>query len=111
MANEKYNGWSNHATWNFQLWISNEEANYNYWLGRIQELLCFRETDNWSQHDIVSKISQDLSDWVEDDLPESIESEEGLGGFFRDALITIWKQVDFYEIVDQWTEDQIEAGY
>ena len=25
-----YNGWKNHATWNFALWIQNDEGFYNF---------------------------------------------------------------------------------
>ena len=26
----KYNGWTNFETWNFNLWITNEESDYNH---------------------------------------------------------------------------------
>ena len=31
----KYNGWSNYETWNFKLWLDNDEDTYN----RIKDLL------------------------------------------------------------------------
>lgn len=29
MADTRYNGWKNHATWNVALWIGNDEGLYN----------------------------------------------------------------------------------
>ena len=34
---ERYNGWTNYETWNWNLWITNEEGAYNYWLERAAE--------------------------------------------------------------------------
>ena len=35
--NRGYNGWSNYETWNFKLWLDNDEESYN--LKRTQRLV------------------------------------------------------------------------
>ena len=37
----KYNGWSNYETWNFKLWLDNDEDTYN----RTQRLVKDCEKD------------------------------------------------------------------
>lgn len=41
MTDTKYNGWTNHETWNVSLWIGNEQGSYEYWRETAQE--CYDE--------------------------------------------------------------------
>ena len=43
----KYNGWSNYETWNFKLWLDNEESVHNYIIGEIKKI---------KDHPITGKI-------------------------------------------------------
>ena len=43
----KYNGWSNYETWNFKLWLDNDEGVHNYIMDKIKKIS--------SQKDILSK--------------------------------------------------------
>lgn len=33
----EYNGWTNYATWNVNLWLTNDEGSYNYWMERARD--------------------------------------------------------------------------
>ena len=34
---KEYNGWTNYATWNVNLWLTNDEGSYNYWMERARD--------------------------------------------------------------------------
>ena len=34
----KYNAWSNYETWNFKLWLDNDQDVYNYIIDEIKKL-------------------------------------------------------------------------
>ena len=34
----KYNGWSNYETWNFKLWLDNDQDVHNYIIGEIKKI-------------------------------------------------------------------------
>ena len=34
----KYNGWSNYETWNFKLWLDNDEGVHNYIMDKIKKI-------------------------------------------------------------------------
>jgi Txe/YoeB family toxin of Txe-Axe toxin-antitoxin module len=46
-----YNGWANYETWNFKLWLDNDEASYK----RIQELV---KACNKDASTLASKLTE-----------------------------------------------------
>lgn len=34
---KEYNGWTNYPTWNVNLWLTNDEGSYNYWMERARD--------------------------------------------------------------------------
>ena len=68
MSDQTYNGWTNWETWNFKLWIDNEESSYN----SILEL-----AEGKDKHELVDE----LESWAYD-MREKME----VGfGFFADV--------------------------
>jgi hypothetical protein len=55
----KYNGWANYETWNFKLWLDNDEASYK----GIQELVKACNKD-------AGALASDLRELATEQAPE-----------------------------------------
>ena len=111
MGNNKYNGWTNWETWNFKLWIDNEESSYNAVL-EIAE----RVADQHSYSTVHSNppepcndcnysLSQELEEYAEDQR-RAVKVETG---FFADVCNSSIKEINFYEIAEAYLRD-LENG-
>ena len=89
----KYNGWTNYETWNFNLWITNEEPDYEYALE-----LAFD-----SEHEY--ELSKKLESWAEDMADDVLRSYEYAHGFIKDMVNSSVKEVNFYEVATHLWED------
>ena len=90
----EYNGWTNWETWNFKLWLDNDELSY-------REVLEMAE-DNKDGY----KLSLELESWAEMIL-EGILTEPG---FFADICFSAIKEIDFYEIAESYLLELKEGG-
>jgi len=80
-----YNGWTNWETWNFKLWIDNDEDTY-------------RKALNMARGKDAYQFSLALENWADNMLGE-------LGfdfGFFADVCNTSIKEVNFYEVAESY---------
>ncbi len=92
MTNE-YNGWTNYETWNFNLWITNTEADYGYALKMAFD--CQNEYD----------LSKRLEEWAIEMADNALNSHEYEHGFISDMVNSSIKQVNFYEVAKHlWDE-------
>jgi hypothetical protein len=92
----QWEGWSNHETWQVNLWIANEEPSYRFWRERAREVLRAHPGQG-------AKVANDaisaLADALEETLREQIaEGHERLPGFARDLLTTAFDEVNWREI-------------
>jgi len=83
-----YNGWTNYETWVINLWMRNDESQYNYWAEQAREALedsksAFRTSDLarklWKKH--------------REPLPK-------LSGFASDILSAALAEVDWHSIAE-----------
>ena len=90
---DKYNGWTNYETWNFNLWITNNEGDYRHALQLTEDSINKYE------------LSKDLEEWAEDMADDVLRSYEYAHGFIKDMVNTSIKEVNFYEVAEHlWDE-------
>ena len=90
MSSNKYNGWTNYETWNFNLWIRNKESDYVYALG-----IAFDSKDEY-------ELSKRLEEWAEE---MADDAERYAHGFIKDMVSSSIKEVNFYEVATHLWED------
>ena len=84
----KYNGWSNYETWNFKLWLDNDEFSYN----RARELA---KASNKNP----GALASDLRELATEEAPELKTS------FYSDVMMASVREVDYYEVAKSLLED------
>jgi len=106
----KYNGWTNYETWNFKLWLDNDEDLHNYIIGEIKKI---KEIGTSHIHE-VSEVSNFLRSYIEDNVPNlnvstRSQSVHGLmsdkNGFYNDILNAALRDINTYEIAESYLED------
>ena len=97
MQKNKYNGWTNYETWNYKLWLDNEEKSYF----KIQSLVnSVIETER--EENQVFKMFELLK-------MECMNNEPHLQpSFYSDVLSASLKEVNFYEIAEAYINDYKE---
>ena len=105
----KYNGWTNYETWNFKLWLDNDEDLHNYIIGEIKKIKAFPNKDNKAY-----EVSNFLRSYIEDNVPNlnvSTRSQSVHGsmsdknGFYQDILNAGLREINTYEIAESYLED------
>ena len=93
----KYNGWTNYETWNFNLWITNEEEDYS----QVLEM-AFDSLDEYE----LSKRLEELAYKMADD---ELGSYDLACGFIGDMVTSAIKSVNFYEVATHLWKTRQEA--
>ena len=105
----KYNGWTNYETWNFKLWLDNDQDLHNYIIGEIKKIKAFPNKDNKAY-----EVSNFLRSYIEDNMPNlnvSTRSQSVHGsmsdknGFYNDILNAALRDINTYEIAESYLED------
>ena len=105
----KYNGWSNYETWNFKLWLDNDQDLHNYIIDEIKKIKAFPNKDNKAY-----EVSNFLRSYIEDNVPNlnvSTRSQSVHGsmsdknGFYDDILNAALRDINTYEIAESYLED------
>ena len=85
----KYNGWSNYETWNFKLWLDNDEFSYN----RARELVKASNKD-------AGALASDLRELATEEAPELETS------FYSDVMMASVREVNYHEVAKHLLEEQ-----
>ena len=100
--NNKYNGWDNWETWNFKLWLDNEEIHYRVLMEYISSC---------AEKGLLpkSKLVGFLEGMAETMVNIQLKNPEG-ASFIHDAVNMSIKQVNFQEIADAYLQDYALAN-
>ena len=103
----KYNGWSNYETWNFKLWLDNDETTHKFVINKLKEIRAKFSDDDWKDFDITKekayKIAADfLRSYIDDNAPDL---EISKNGFYSDILNAGLRVINTYEIAQSYFED------
>lgn len=112
MTEPGYNGWTNYQTWVMNLWLTNDEGNYDASHAVVREAL-----DEWEppvpledyyteDPDAATKAriwyaGERLNEWASDMVPE-------LEGFVSDLFNSAWGLVDWVEIAENMAQELAE---
>jgi hypothetical protein len=89
MQEKQYNGWTNYETWNYNLWLDNDEKGYNLIQSLAKSVI---ETER--EKNQVFKMSELLK-------MECLSNEPNLKpSFYSDVLNASIREVNFYEIAE-----------
>ena len=104
----RYNGWSNYETWNFKLWLDNDQDVHNYIIDEIKKI----KTIGYDAE--TYEVSNFLRSYIDDNMPNlnvSTKSQSVHGsmcdknGFYSDILNTALRDINTYEIAESYLED------
>jgi hypothetical protein len=89
MTAERYNGWTNYATWNVVLWIDNDERSYtrkNQWIKEFSGRIDARLAEEIAEDCLGGKKTPDFE----------VDSE---------SIGYRWKDVNWSEIAAHWSDE------
>ena len=104
----RYNGWSNYETWNFKLWLDNDETVHNYIINEIKKIKAIGYDAE------TYEVSNFLRSYIDDNMPNlnvSTRSQSKYGsmcdkqGFYLDILNTALRCINTYEVAESYLED------
>lgn len=97
---ERYNGWTNHETWNVALWLHNESATADDLQG-----LARSARDEYPE-DAAANLAESIESYVTSDLPDMLGFDLGrVPMMFGDMLQAALDSVDWYEIAETELSD------
>ena len=101
MQKLEYNGWTNYETWNFKLWVDNDELTYKKvqilvkeYLNEYGVTICSKSKTDLA----VALLSHSLRELAENEAPELKTS------FYSDVMMTSIKEVNFDEVAKSLLE-------
>ena len=92
MTKQKYNGWTNYETWNYKLWIDNNQATYD-----AVRTLAKKHNDAFDLSIELSKVAHDNAPLLE-------------ASFYSDVLNASIREVNFFEIAESYLEEIKEVA-
>ena len=118
---EKYNGWTNHATWAVNLHITNEEGSDSYWREEAeahsrQSMACREDSSFTWQERARFSLADALKEEITDGIYECLdEADKICNGFYMSLIRDLLSdEINWDEIAKSWVsgfenENDIDA--
>lgn len=104
MESKQYNGWYNYETWLVNLWLSNDNDQYDLvaqWNSEDKKLYTTKRDSSRYSQDVV-----DFSDYLEEYVAEMNPLTDS-ACMFSDLLGAALSEVNWREIADHWISDYL----
>ena len=92
MTKQEYNGWTNYETWNYKLWLDNNQETYD-----AVRTLAKKHNDAFDLSIELSKVAHDNAPLLE-------------ASFYSDVLNASISEVNFFEIAESYLEEIKEVA-
>tara|TARA_X000001382_G_scaffold27478_1_gene17629 strand:+ start:651 stop:929 length:279 start_codon:yes stop_codon:yes gene_type:complete len=92
MTKQEYNGWTNYETWNYKLWLDNNQPTYD-----AVRTLAKKHNDAYDLSIELSKVAHDNAPLLE-------------ASFYSDVLNASIREVNFFEIAESYLEEIKEVA-
>ncbi len=92
MTKQEYNGWTNYETWNYKLWLDNNQETYD-----AVRTLAKKHNDAFDLSIELSKVAHDNAPLLE-------------ASFYSDVLNASIREVNFFEIAESYLEEIKEVA-
>jgi hypothetical protein len=97
MSDDTYNGWTNYETWNWKLWMDDDEGSYDHW-GKVTREVVEGADGDTPTYDLSKRLKEDC---------ENMKDLMGIDvtGPFADILGAGLSRINWYEIAEHLVED------
>ena len=105
MKDNTYNGWTNYETWNWKLWLDNDQGIYEYWQERVQTILSDDIEPRYEWETVDQLRRSMLADELQADCDERLDfftKEEA--GPLVDILNAGLSSINWHEIAESLLE-------
>lgn len=107
MNTEKYNGWTNYETWNYALWLDDDQGSQEYWTEQAED--CVRAARMYDHQETFTpkeKAAVRLEEQLKDDAENFLETHMTCqNGWLADAVNAYLGRVNWYEIAEHFLAD------
>ncbi len=97
MDYQRYNGWTNYATWLCNLWFDNFD---------FTEMVENGDYDGMDNAEIRVTVADYIKECIEQCIEEQINNNSG---FVSDMINATLSDIDYIDIADHYTDDIIDA--
>ena len=93
----KYNGWTNYETWNWNLWITNDQGEYETWIN--EAIAWVKDEKDHGQQIAVVSLAEQMEAAALTDLEDA-----NLYGAFNDILSASLKDINWREFAQSFID-------
>ena len=112
MSDKSYNGWKNFETWVVNLWLTNEQHPYEYWMDRARQIYKHKAktTQYFSKkEEAVYMIAEDLKDGHEQARDDMMDNLNMTASLWTDLLTHSLCDVDWRAIAQHVLDDALDS--